>query len=371
MKRWFPPLAVWGAYAVHIVVVGVAVMISARLPQHVPAGFINPLIGTEPYIVDKLIKWDAHWYIYIAEAGYTAQSLVFFPATVIVIKLLALSGISYAKAGLLACNIFAFLSFWALYVLFRLDASGEQAFKAVLFYGLMPTSFFLNSVYTEPLFITFAAVCLYFGRKGCWWRSGISAALAALTRNVGIILVVPMVIEWAIQTLYKREKHSWVPLLLPIIAITAFMAYNYVLTGDMLEFVHAQSGWGREWGLPWVNLWKNIVMNTFLIPDWEPGRFLDTIMVVSALIGLIIPTLSARYSVRPSYLIMAWLWLMLPLVSTSAYYPLYSLSRFVLVIFPLYIIVAKLSTGYYYLSIISAVLLLLCSAWFVNGYWIG
>ncbi len=371
MRLWFPPLAVWVAYAVHTLVVGVAIIISDYFPQHVPVGFINPLIGTEPYIVDKLIKWDAHWYTYVAEAGYTSQSIVFFPVIVIFIKFLVYFGVSYAKAGLLVCNLFAFLSFWALYMLFILDDTGRRAFKAILFYGLMPTSFFLNSVYTEPLFITFAAVCLYFGRKGYWWLSGIFAALATLTRNIGIMLVFPMVIEFAIQTIYKRGNRSWLPLLLPIFALLVFMCYNYFLTGDPLEFVHAQSGWGREWGLPWVNLWKNIVMNTLKIPDWEPGRFFDTIMVVLAVIGLLLPIFSSKYSIRMSYLIVAWTWLIIPWFSTSPYYPLYSLSRFILVIFPLYIIVAKLANKYYYLTIVSGVLLLLCTAWFVNGYWLG
>lgn len=60
-----------------------------------------------PYI-EKFIKWDAHWYTYIAEHGYTAQSLVFFPAVIVFIKILSYFGLQVAVAGLVICNVFAF-----------------------------------------------------------------------------------------------------------------------------------------------------------------------------------------------------------------------------------------------------------------------
>jgi hypothetical protein len=366
-----PSSGIWAAYAVHTLAVMAAIFISGYFPDHAPGGFINPLIGPESYMADKLIKWDAHWYTYVAEEGYTAQSIVFFPMIIILIKGLAAFGISYAKAGLLVCNIFAAFSFWALYRLFTLDNSRNVAFRAILVYGLMPTSFFLNSIYTEPIFITFAAGCLYCGRKGCWWLSGFFAALATLTRNIGIMLMVPMVIEIAAQPGHIRRKRNYLPLLLPAAALLCFMYYNYLLIGDPLGFVYAQAGWGRQFGLPWTSIWNNMVMSAMPIADWEPGRFLDTLTVVLALAGLLMLTFLSKYRIRTSYLTVAWIWFLIPLFSTSSYFPLYSLSRFILVLFPLYIIIAKLSNTYYYIVMASSILLLLCTAWFVNWYWVG
>jgi hypothetical protein len=54
----------------HIVIVYGAAMIVGDRYLLLPGGFVNPLLSPEPPLVEKFIKWDAHWYTYVAQQGY-------------------------------------------------------------------------------------------------------------------------------------------------------------------------------------------------------------------------------------------------------------------------------------------------------------
>lgn len=68
---------------------------------------------------------------------------------------------------------------------------------SVLAFAFFPTAFFLNAVYTEALFLTFTT--------GSFWAAyvrrdlllaGLLGALAAATRNFGVLLLIPLAHEW-------------------------------------------------------------------------------------------------------------------------------------------------------------------------------
>lgn len=356
-------------FSLHTAIVTAAYFLAEFLPKHYPAGFINPAIpANSAAVIEKLIKWDAHWYTYIADYGYDAQNIVFFPAIVIFIKLLTFANINTPVAGLVVCNIFSLLSFWAMGATLRLDLSEKKTLLALLSYAVMPTSLFLNSIYTESLFITFSLACIYFARRKNWWLSASFAALASLTRNIGIFLVIFLYMELKISNSLRSK--IWI--FLPAIALLGFMLYNFLLTGDILAFYHTQQLWGREFGLPWNNFINNIKIIFYTWPLVEPGTILDSFMVPLALTSLLFLTFSPSYHIRLSYLIVGWFWLLIPLFSTSPAFPLYSLSRFVLVIFPLYIFLAQTPKVLFYCYLTAAAFtLLICAGLFMNWYWLG
>lgn len=357
-------------FLVHILLVYVAYLLSFHLPNLAPAGFINPAISpNQTPIIAKLIRWDAHWYTYIVDYGYSAQSIVFFPAIIILIKAMTYTGFNSAIAGLIVTNIFSLLSFWLMAKVVRLDESGLIARKALLAYSVFPTAFFLNSIYTEPIFITFTLACIYFARLKRWWIAAIFASLAVLTRNIGIALLIFLGLEILKSSEAARFKPA---LILPPSALAGFMIYNYWLTGSFIAFFNSQQLWGREFGLPPVNIYHNLKVIITAWPLIQPGIILDFLMVFITLTGLIILTFSQNYKIRQSYLVLGWLWLIIPLFSTSPAFPLYSLARFVIVIFPLYIFMAQLPNSIFYCFLaISSLTMLLCCSLFMNWYWIG
>jgi len=368
-----PSRTVWICFFIHTLIIVISYLLADKLPHHQPAGFIDQsLYPISPYI-EKLIKWDAHWYTYIAGHGYDAQSIVFFPAIIIFIKILSYFGLHVAVAGLVFCNLFAFLSFWMMYLTFQLDFSEKEVKYALLSYAVMPTSFFLNSIYTEPIFITSALACVYYARVGKWWCAGLAGALATLTRNLGIFLVLFLLYEF-IKNTPPLRKGSYIicSLLLLPVALLLYMSYNLYLFGDPLTFISSQQGWGRHLGLPWQNIWNNFPLTFVYNPANQPGAALDTFTVIISLVGLLCTTFLHQFKVRKSYLIVAWLWFIIPLAFSASELPLYSMSRFILPIFPLYLFFARIPEKLFYCYLaISAVTLLLCTSLFINWYWIG
>ncbi|HMM21736.1 MAG TPA: mannosyltransferase family protein [Selenomonadales bacterium] len=359
------------AFLLHTAAVFAAVLLADRLPPHPITGFLNPTLPASYPVVEKLIRWDAHWYTYMAEYGYTAQTIVFFPAIVILIRAFTYLGLNYALAGFAVANIFTAVSYCLLYRLARLDCSEEKARRVLLAFAIMPTSFFLNSIYTEAVFLAFALACAWSARRGRWWWAGLFAALATLTRNIGILLVGFILLEiW--QQRQRLAAFSTLSLLAAPAALIAFMGFNRYLTGDPLAFVHAQQRWGRIYGLPWHNIRNNIDLVVHKWAEIEPGVILDLGLVAVALLALLILTFSSRFQIRFSYLAIGWLWLVIPLFSTSPPFPLYSLARFVLVVFPLYFFIAQLPRPLFYTYLLGGTLLLMyCTALFANWYWIG
>lgn len=361
------------AFCLHIVIVLAALLLTDAVPGREAAGFINPSASGVPPLIEKFIKWDAHWYTYIAEHGYDIQSIVFFPVTILLIRGLAVMGLDHITAGFVLCNLFTLVSFYLMAKTFLLDFPAEQTQRALLAYGVLPTSFFLNSVYTESIFLVFSLASIYCVRTKHWWWAGIFAALATLTRNLGILLVAVLVYEFGKHYLQNRRfKLSMVSLLFPAIALAAFATYNYLLFGNPIAFVNSQQAWGRRFGYPWDNFWNNLNVLTTHVPVTEIGVYLDTVLVSLAFIALLAVSLVPRYRIPPCYLITGWLWFLVPLFSTSPIYPLYSMARFVIVVLPLYLFAARLPSGLFYPFIgVSAFGLLICTALFINWAWLG
>lgn len=369
----FPSKTVGLAFLIHTLLIASSYFLAGILPSRPPAGFIDQSLYPMAPALESLVKWDAHWYTHIANYGYDIKSIVFFPLLVLLIKLLSFFGLHTALAGLVLCNGFAFLSFWIMDVTFRMDFSPKQVRRALLAYALMPTSFFLNSIYTEPLFITFSLLCIYGARKKQWWLGGMAGAGAALTRNLGIFLFLFLLYEFfSDNSRRSRPFRTMIPLVLPPVALSAFMAYNAWAMGNPLAFIISQQSWGRHFDFPWHNIMENIPLTFSPSPYSQPGLALDTILVITSLIALLLFTVMARFNIPPSYLLLGWLWFLMPLCSTAPGAPLYSMSRFLLPLFPLYLFWGQVSgKAFYSWLLLSGSALILCAALFINWYWIG
>ena len=76
----------------------------------------------------------------------------------------------------------------------------------VLVLAFFPTSFFLNAVYTESLFLALSAGSLWALRvRQDLLLACLLAGLATATRNVGLFLLVPLALEWA----GNRHAYRW------------------------------------------------------------------------------------------------------------------------------------------------------------------
>lgn len=156
-------------------------------------------------IVQTWKQWDAVWYMDIAAHGYSGwQSTAFFPLYPLLIRFISLFiGPHWLLAALIVNNLATWMGFIALSLL-AMQEFGDvnMAWRVMLVAAAYPLAFFLTAPYTEGLFLAFAAFGLYFARRGAWRRAGAMAFLATLTHVTGVILIPPLVWEFA-------RQHGW------------------------------------------------------------------------------------------------------------------------------------------------------------------
>src|SRR3989442_11707054 len=87
---------------------------------------------------------------------------------------------------------------------------------------------------------------MYEARRGRWRLAAALAALAALARPFGVLVVVPLAVELALQ----RRGNSGAWLALPIAAFVAWLGALWRLSGDPLVYVNALASYGRRPALP-------------------------------------------------------------------------------------------------------------------------
>ncbi|MBI2236910.1 MAG: hypothetical protein HYU54_00040, partial [Actinobacteria bacterium] len=236
-------------------------------------------------------------------------------------------------ASLIVSNA-AFLA--ALIVLYSLTASELSegaARKAVLYLSLFPTSFFFLAPYSESLFLLLVVSAFWAARRDRWALAGIAAALAALTRNVGLLLVPALAVEAVHQRVERRGA------LLPrlagagfgLLGTLSYLAYWGSRSGDWLAPVDQQGNWERVSVAPWTSLVEGTRI-AFRYPGNLNGGYwmIDWLIVV----GVLAAAVYGAFVLRPAYSAYAWAGLVAPLSFVFQDRPLMSMPRFVLTLFP-------------------------------------
>lgn len=226
-------------------------------------------------------RWDAGWYIGIAESGYnywgnlTRQSnIAFFPAYPFAMRTTAaLLGARWGSpedpkdsfeafterrhvlllhAGWLVSTV-AFT--WGLVYLFRLARdltdSEEAATGAVALAATYPFSFFYGAVYTEGLFLLCATAAVYHFRHRRWALAAVAGLVAGLSRPNGCLLSVPLGLM-ALDA-WHRDDYRWQTLAVALptaacagLGMLAFTTWLYANTGEWFLWMKAHGAWGRQ-----------------------------------------------------------------------------------------------------------------------------
>jgi hypothetical protein len=199
--------------------------------------------------------WDGEHYVTLAMGGYLHPpdnvSPAFFPMYPLLLRSFAeLFGGPISKEALSVWAPLISLLFlpFALYFIYHiaLEVRDESVARGtVLILAFFPTTFFLNAAYTESLFLALSAGSVWAMRvRKDLLLACVLAGFAAATRNVGIFLVVPLMYEW----IKDVERFRWrgVYLLLAPGGLFVYMVYLWVRFGDPLLFYTAQESWGRH-----------------------------------------------------------------------------------------------------------------------------
>jgi Gpi18-like mannosyltransferase len=299
------------------------------------------------------MRWDALWYQRIVTQGYSATdgTAQFHPLYPWMANPLARIGISPTLSLLIITSLAGIALFYCFIKLAQFDLTPKDSFFALILFALAPPAFILFAPYAEALFLLAAVLCMIFIRKKLWWLAGLMGGLAALTRQQGIFLLIPMAWElWegADRKLSKliRMWRDWFALGLIPVGMLVWLVYRAISLNDMhvniahfQEFVYSiaispsatQVVPNQQFIWPWLAL-KNSLVKLFTQPDID--LWVNIIIAVIFLLLLAISWRKLRLSYRLYSLGITWISFS---YYTGSVHPYMGLPRHLLLAFPVFI----------------------------------
>lgn len=335
-------------------------------------GIYTPLAEGTPRYLSIWYQWDANWYMSIIADGYRwipgdQSNVAFFPLYPVVVRGAGwLLGGDYLMGGLIISSAFMFGGMLFLYRLVRDEYGDDVADRAVWLLAIFPVSVFFTTLYTESLFLMTSIAAFYYARRSRWALAGAWGMLAALTRVTGMLLLLPLAWEYLSQKDFslRKIKPSVLWLALVPAGLFIYMGYLYGDFSEPLAFAKTQAaGWGHEFKLPWGSFGHDI---SFLMDQSELWVIYE-LAATALLIGLIVAGIRKLPGSYTVYMVMS---LMLPLTGGTTK----SMSRYLLVVFPLFILMAlytKKRPVFITVSTVSIILLAMSTAAFVTGRWVA
>lgn len=241
------------------------VLLSLALTRHVlDAASSDPLRPIQTRL--GLVGWDAAWYRDIAAGGYDAVpevGLRFFPFFPGVARMVTwIPGIDAGFAVVLVANLCALAAGFLLYELVIREGKGiALARRSVWILYLAPSAFVLVMGYAEALLMIAAIVSLIALRGRRWWVAAAAGLVAGLTRPVGLLLVVPALVEVyrSRKELPAKDRAGAVgAVLAPAVGMGAYLLWTERRTGDFFYplRVQQQSTTRGEWIDPFRAVWR-------------------------------------------------------------------------------------------------------------------
>jgi Mannosyltransferase (PIG-V) len=310
------------------------------------------------WALDVWARWDTEWFVKIAQHGYDAApgAPAFYPLYPSLIGLVAAPLLGhYVLAGVVIALIAAYASFVLFYGVAKERLGEDGARRALLYLAISPFALFLQAAYSESLFLMLALLAFVFAERGSFAAAGIAAGLALLTRNSGLALIPPLVlIAWP----------SWRAIARLVPGLAIFALFPLVLwseLGDPFAWIGAQKQWERELspagplGGIWLGLTHWHPVNTDLLHAITVNAECWAFLILYAFLAVV-----AWRRFGAPYGLFAVLSLALPLSVPSQRWPLESIPRFGLVVFPLFLALATLGErprAHTTIILVSAVLL--------------
>jgi hypothetical protein len=274
-------------------------------------------------------RFDTLWYLHIATHGYDRpDAVVFFPLYPGLIRLVSLL-IPPMAAALLLSTLAAFFLFWGLQELLIGDQPPALVTQSVWLCGCWPAGFVFFAGYPESLLAALVIWSLFMASKDRWLAAAGLGIAAALTKAVGVVVVVPLMV----MALRQRKVTSLAVLLIPATA-AGFLGYMHWAGHQGLVTAYAQY-WRTFTALPWTTL--SIGLREFLR---EP----NAVLLLNLITVILISVLTVISRLRIEYILFSTAVIFVFLCKETAP-PLQSMMRYQLIVFPAFIGLARLLQG--------------------------
>lgn len=340
----------------------------------------------------SLLRWDTGYYKDISLYGYfydpkVKSNVTFFPLYPLIARLFSnITGLNVNFSGIILSNIFFLLSLFFLYKLVLFDKSHEISFLTVLYMSIFPAAFFFVTMYAESLFLLLTVLFFYFMRKKQFILVFIFGFLAGLTRVNAVLLSIPMVYiaikdkQYIVLKNKQFNNKYWLKSLLaiagPFIGLCLYMVYLKIKFNNPLIVFSAHSNFIRYFGFFLKNIFLNLKfsINTIVHKSFLPEAF-DVWFLILFIVLVVYSFKNMRreylYYVIPSL----FLFSSACVDTTSVKSLLLASTRFLVVLFPVFIVLGEVGAKNKILNIILIIIfsnfLLLYTSLFCRWYWVG
>lgn len=337
-----------------------------------------PVFGAKfPYYHERLIatnlphflwafgNFDGVHYLGIAQSAYSAQfTQAFFPLYPLVIRIFSLLtfGNLFWSAFLLS-NIFFLLALIVFYKLIARHYDQKKALWSVIFMLAFPTSFYFGAIYTESLFLLLTLCTFVLIDKKKYFLAAVTGFLATLTRLIGVFLGL-------ILLLFSKGKWRYLGAGIVALGLLAYMLYLQVNFGNPIYFLTSQSEFGQGRDSSKLILLPQVIFRYIKILLTTQGllRLNAVFELTSTVFALAILAYSYK-KVKSSWLLFSFLSVLLPTLTGT----LASMPRYILVAFPIYVVLGSLKSTPLKLLILAIFMLVgfVSLTLFSQGYWVA
>jgi hypothetical protein len=229
-------------------VVARVVVAGALVVAHELVNQAKPSAAVAARVREGLLGWDAGWYEAVARHGYAGAghlSLRFFPLVPLLTRAVSsLPGIGVGTALVVVANVSSFAAVVLLAVLARRETGDEAlARRAAWLLCLAPAAFTQVMGYAEGTLLALSVGTMLALRARSWWWAAALGLAAAATRPLGVLLVVPAVIE-VVRAWHGSQRARRVAgaaaLLGPAVGFGAFLGWVGWRYGDALAPLRVQ-----------------------------------------------------------------------------------------------------------------------------------
>jgi hypothetical protein len=306
-----------------------------------------PVRDFENEILNLPSRFDARWYLQVANSGYAydvraasdaQQNVVFFPAFPMAIRTTRVVFGGGLIGSVLAGTLLSIAAFGAALVYLgafvRNISSDDHAQATLWLLAFYPFSLFYGAIYTESFFLLASVGALHHFKRREHAPAAAWGLIAGLTRPNGFLLTGPLAIQAATGT---KKVNRIAAAAAPLVGMLVYSLFIWRTTGDPWMWARGHAAWGRTYqGVFVLVVDRYRMMATHGIVSYIQTLPHDALNALGALFALatvrpVARTLGAEYAV----------WMLLMILPPLAAGGFISAGRFSSVLFPSFVWLAS------------------------------